>query len=162
MRNKSETEDQVRTTSGTGDRVRTTAEPLVSRLVQQLSSVPVEGRNADRPVCRRCHDVGASSDDLFIEAGEAVYVRACWKEWTGWQLFGVYHAEHAESLRTHGTAPSRPAITFEGQIKKNVAEEVNEETAGRYFLTNLSLVDLVFPDDLSFSERVRSSGESGT
>jgi len=121
---------------------------LVGSLIRELSGAPVGADESVRPVCKRCHDSGASSDDLYIDAGEPVYVCLYWEEWSGWRTLGVYHAAHTESIRSLLADPQKPLIAFEAVYEELTRDETEPSVPSTYVLTDLSYIDMMFPREL--------------
>jgi hypothetical protein len=121
---------------------------LVGRLIRELSGAPIGADDSTRPVCKRCHDRGEPSEDLYIDTGEPVYVSLYWQEWTGWQSLGVYHASHADSVRSQLADPQKPLVVFEAEYDELTREDVDSTTSSASVLTDISYVDMVFPEEM--------------
>lgn len=119
--------------------------PLDLDLVFTLSEIDFSSDSASKPVCTRCDNLGKSGGELVIERDASVFACACWKELTGWELFGLYHEGHDRSTIVTSN-PNRPTALLRGRLEQT--GHGSNGDADTYSLTNLSLVDIEYPGAL--------------
>jgi hypothetical protein len=119
--------------------------PLQSYLSSKLSGIDVT--ESTRPVCRLCECQGRADETLLIGGGEAVYACAWWKAVTGWDLFGIYHADHSVSDIVERDPP-RPTAVLRGVIEQTDYETTPQRITETYTLTDVSLDSVRYPVSL--------------
>jgi hypothetical protein len=130
---------------GQGDYGNTT--PLDSHLRSKLSGINVTADGASKPVCTRCESVGESADALVIDAGEPIYASAAWTSGSGWDLFGVYHAEHGVSGIADSN-PHKPVAVLRGRLQRTGVDTNGADSTAPYRLANLAVVEINYPSTL--------------
>lgn len=122
--------------------------PLNSYLIYKLSGMKITDNVLSRPVCNLCENRGKSDEEMLVSERDPVYACAWWKEWSGWELFGVYHNSHNVSDIVDGSPP-RPTAILEGIIEKTNYKNNPELRADAYTLTDLSFVQISNPSSLN-------------
>lgn len=121
--------------------------PLQSYLSYKLSGKDITDEQFKRPVCRLCENLGSSDETLLISDGDGVYACVWWKALAGWDLFGIYHADHSVSDIVDSDPP-RPTAVLRGVIEKTDYDTHPHHTAETYTLTDLALDSVRYPGSL--------------
>jgi len=121
--------------------------PLQSYLTYKLAGVKITEDLLNRPTCKLCENRGEPDEEMVVNENDSVYACAWWKEWSGWELFGVYHVTHSLTDIVEGNPP-RPTAILKGVVEKTNYKRSPKVEADAYTLADLSLVQVSYPGSL--------------